>query len=153
MGCRVLAWEPVPVFRAFIELAAQLNNVSHMIHVRHAVVSDTAGKEVEISVPTKGIWGTASVSTAWAKNGLNVDPSFAGNAYTVRVPTETLDGVVTERACIMKLDVEGYEPQARPSPAPPKPASAQARPRPSLARPKPGPARPPGRPAAWPLLL
>ena len=29
------------------------------------------------------------------------------------MPTETLDGVVTERACIMKLDVEGYEPQAR----------------------------------------
>ena len=28
LGCRVLAWEPVPVFRAFIELAAQLNNVS-----------------------------------------------------------------------------------------------------------------------------
>ena len=27
------------------------------------------------------------------------------------MPTETLDGVVTERACIMKLDVEGYEPQ------------------------------------------
>ena len=29
------------------------------------------------------------------------------------MPTETLDGVVTEHACIMKLDVEGYEPQAR----------------------------------------
>ena len=37
MGCRVLAWEPVPVFRAFIELAAQLNNVSHLIHVRRTI--------------------------------------------------------------------------------------------------------------------
>ena len=66
MGCRVLAWEPVPVFRAFIELAAQLNNVSHLIHVRHAVVSDTAGKEVEIATLTLALTLTLTLALALA---------------------------------------------------------------------------------------
>ena len=105
MGCRVVAWEPVPVFRQFIEAAARINNLTHMIHLRPAVVSDVSGATVEVQVPERGYWGTASV------NGLNVDPSIRGTKYTVRVPTETLDSVVTEQACIMKLDVEGYEPQ------------------------------------------
>ena len=101
----MVAWEPVPVFRQFIEAAARINNLTHMIHLRPAVVSDVSGATVEGQVPERGYWGTASV------NGLNVDPSIRGTKYTVRVPTETLDSVVTEQACIMKLDVEGYEPQ------------------------------------------
>ena len=55
-------------------------------------------------VPERGIWGTASV------DGLNVDPSVKATVYTVTAPTETLDDVVREKACMMKLDVEGYEP-------------------------------------------
>ena len=58
-----------------------------------------------LQVPRRGIWGTASV------DGLNVDPSIPSKKYVVSARTETLDQVVRERACIMKLDVEGYEPQ------------------------------------------
>ena len=105
LGCRVVAWEPVPVFRAFIEAAATLNNLSHRIHLRAAVVGAKGGQRVRMTVPQQGIWGTASVA------GLNVDPSIRSPTYEVEVPTETLDEVVTEQACIMKLDVEGYEPQ------------------------------------------
>ena len=104
LGCRVVAWEPVPVFRAFVEAAAALNNLTSRIHLRAAVVSDVAGQHVNMTVPLKGIWGTASVG------GLNVDPSIRSPTYTVTAPTETLDQVVRERPCIMKLDVEGYEP-------------------------------------------
>ncbi|KAL1522571.1 hypothetical protein AB1Y20_017556 [Prymnesium parvum] len=105
MGCRVVAWEPVPAFRKFIKAAAQLNNLSHLIHLRAAVVSDTAGQTVEVHVPSQGIWGTASV------DGLNVDPSVRSSRYRVSVTTERLDDVVSEQACIMKLDVEGFEPK------------------------------------------
>ena len=44
MGCRVVAWEPVPVFRAFLELGVRLNNFSHLVHVRAAAVSNESGK-------------------------------------------------------------------------------------------------------------
>lgn len=50
MGCRVVAWEPVPTFRAFFETAARLNNLSHRIHIRHSVVSDLAGRNLSLTV-------------------------------------------------------------------------------------------------------
>ena len=104
MGCRVVAWEPVPVFRAFVEAGVALNNLSSRVHIRSAVVSDVAGVRINLTVPTKGIWGTASV------DGLNVDPSVPSPKYSVGALSETLDQVVREKACILKLDVEGYEP-------------------------------------------
>ena len=104
LGCRVVAWEPVPIFRAFVETAARLNNLTHRIHLRSAVVSDVPGVRINLTVPLKGIWGTASV------NGLNVDPSIPSPKYQVGAVSETLDQVVREKACILKLDVEGYEP-------------------------------------------
>ena len=104
LGCRVVAWEPVPVFRAFVEAAAQINNLTDRIHLRAAVVSDVAGRKVNMTVPLKGIWGTASVG------GLNVDPSIRSPTYVVASRTESLDQLVRETPCIMKLDVEGYEP-------------------------------------------
>merc|ERR1719393_1140510 len=55
MGCRVIAWEPVPVFRAFVHAAARLNNLTHRIHVRKAVVSDVPGRVVNMTVPLSGI--------------------------------------------------------------------------------------------------
>ena len=41
---------------------------------------------------------------------LNVDPSIPSPTYAIEAVSETLDQVVTEQPCIMKLDVEGYEP-------------------------------------------
>ena len=104
MGCRVVAWEPVPVFRAFVEAALRLNNLTHRVHLRGTVVSDVGGRKISMTVPEHGIWGTASVG------GLNVDPSIPSPTYKVEAVSETLDQLVTEQPCIMKLDVEGYEP-------------------------------------------
>jgi len=69
MGCRVVAWEPIPIFRAFVEAGLALNNLTHRVHLRSNVVSDVGGKSIQMTVPQRGIWGTASVG------GLNVDPS------------------------------------------------------------------------------
>ena len=95
----------MPVFRAFVTTALRLNNLTHRVHVRPTVISDVGGQTVSMTVPLRGIWGTASVG------GLNVDPSIRSPTYTVDVLSETLDQVVTEQPCIMKLDVEGYEPE------------------------------------------
>ena len=66
--CRVIAWEPVPHFRNFLIYGQQLNAMEDLIAIRENVVSDVAGKEVEMTVPGRGIWGTASVDQ------LNIDP-------------------------------------------------------------------------------
>jgi len=105
LGCRVIAWEPVPVFRAFLRIGVALNNLSHRVEVRESVVSDVAAQPVEMRVPDRGIWGTASVG------GLNVDPAVKSNTYTVHSTTEVVDDVVHEQPCALKLDVEGYEPK------------------------------------------
>ena len=87
MGCRVVAWEPIPIFRAFVEAGLALNNLTHRVHLRSNVVSDVGGKSIQMTVPQRGIWGTASVG------GLNVDPSIRSTTYTVTARSETLDQV------------------------------------------------------------
>ena len=61
-----------------------------------------------------GLLHGAPETAAWrpqaSVNGLNVDPSIPSPKYSVGAVSETLDQVVRERPCILKLDVEGYEP-------------------------------------------
>lgn len=65
--CRVVAWEPVPHFRAFLEYALALNNFTALVELRSSVVADRSGESYTLTVPQRGIWGTASV------NGGNID--------------------------------------------------------------------------------
>ena len=65
--CRSIAWEPVPHFRAFLEYAVLLNDFSPQIEMRSAAVSDVHGEQVKLTVPQRGIWGTASIA------GANID--------------------------------------------------------------------------------
>ena len=64
---RVLAFEPVPHFRAFLEYNVHVNNLQHLVEVRPNIVSAVAGEIMTMVVPTTGIWGTASI------DGLNKD--------------------------------------------------------------------------------
>ena len=59
--CRVVAWEPVPQFRAFLEYGLQLNNFHMRVAARGVAVSDVGGAQLRMEVPRRGIWGTASV--------------------------------------------------------------------------------------------
>jgi hypothetical protein len=90
---RVIAWEPVPLFRSFLQLAMQYNNVSHLIDLRTAVISDSpAGTVHKMVVPNRGIWGTAGI------DGLNIDHHNAmrddGMLKEIQVASERLDDVV-----------------------------------------------------------
>ena len=65
--CRVIAWEPVPHFRAFMEYGLALNGLGTLVHVRPFVAASAPGETYKLVVPQRGIWGTASV------NGGNID--------------------------------------------------------------------------------
>ena len=105
-GCRVVSWEPVPTFRAFFELAVEMNGFQDRIAIRDRVASNEANGTAKMVVPNKGIWGTASVE------GGNIDQAITndGPLQEIKVRTERVDDVVDEEVCIMKVDVEGFEP-------------------------------------------
>ena len=67
----MIAWEPVPTFRAFLEYGVELNRVGALVEVRPAAVGDKEGAEYELVVPQRGIWGTASI------DGRNIDKCAA----------------------------------------------------------------------------
>jgi len=79
LGCRVVAWEPVPRFRSFFDAALLLNpRLASSVEVRGAAACDHDSPSsvsppsepslgVALTVPERGVWGTASVG------GANID--------------------------------------------------------------------------------
>ncbi len=70
----MVAWEPVPTFRAFLQYGVELNGLGGLVDVRAAAVGDKPGAEYELVVPQRGIWGTASIG------GRNIDKCAAPQA-------------------------------------------------------------------------
>ncbi|GAX85607.1 hypothetical protein CEUSTIGMA_g13022.t1 [Chlamydomonas eustigma] len=104
MGCRVIVFEPVPQFRAFLEYNVLLNGLQHLVDIVESVVSHkTGGPELKLVVPSKGIWGTAGI------DGLNIDVSINSDNEEILVKSVTLDEVVSEDVLLLKVDVEGWE--------------------------------------------
>lgn len=60
-ACRVIAWEPVPRFRHFLEYGIQLNGFQERLHVRPYAAADSNNETYTLQVPQRGIWGTASI--------------------------------------------------------------------------------------------
>jgi hypothetical protein len=50
---RVIAWEPVPLFRAFIHYNLQLNNVSHLVELRAKIAGPEDGLKLNMEVCKK----------------------------------------------------------------------------------------------------
>uniref|UniRef100_A0A7R9VX54 Methyltransferase FkbM domain-containing protein n=1 Tax=Chlamydomonas euryale TaxID=1486919 RepID=A0A7R9VX54_9CHLO len=103
MGCRVIAYEPVPQFRAFLEYNVHLNGLEHLVEVRKNVVSHEHGVDMTMVVPSGGIWGTAGI------NGDNIDRAASKNVEEIKVASVSLDKTVSQPALLMKVDVEGWE--------------------------------------------
>lgn len=53
-ACRVVAWEPVPQFRAFTEYAVALNGLSHLVDLRATAAADQAGVQYNMTIPQRG---------------------------------------------------------------------------------------------------
>lgn len=103
LGCRVIGYEPIPVFRAFFEFSAYLNNVMHLVDIRSQVVSHERGKTMKMVVPARGIWGTAGI------DGLNIDRAIESSKEELDVPSVRLEDEVKEDVLLLKIDVEGWE--------------------------------------------
>lgn len=106
LGCRVITWEPVPHFRAFLEYNRQLNRLEDLIDIRDTAVAEVSGVTYDLTVPQRGIWGTAGIG------GLNIDGSVdnQGDYEIVKAMGERVDEVVGEDVLLLKVDVEGLEP-------------------------------------------
>jgi hypothetical protein len=117
-GCRAVAWEPVPRFRAFLEWSVARNRLLERVQVRAAAVtadraapspsspspsspspsspsrspSAKSNAAIEIVAGNRGIWGTAGIE------GANLDTSIAndGDYERVLVKRERLDSVARE---------------------------------------------------------
>lgn len=106
LGCRVIAWEPVPHFRAFLTYNRYLNHLEDLIEIRDTAVVEVGGLMYNLTVPQRGIWGTAGIG------GLNIDRGIdnQGEYETVQAVGERVDEVVHEDVLLLKVDVEGLEP-------------------------------------------
>ncbi|KAG2497660.1 hypothetical protein HYH03_004399 [Edaphochlamys debaryana] len=103
LGCRVIAYEPVPHFRWFLEYNVHINGLSHRVDVRAAAVSNQTSQALRMVVPSTGIWGTAGLG------GLNIDHAIEGKKEEIQVPSVRLEDEVKEDVLLMKVDVEGWE--------------------------------------------
>lgn len=106
MGCRVIAWEPVPKFAAFFRYGLLRNLFAGAVELRSRVVAAQGGVNLTLIVPTTGIWGTAGIG------GANLDAGQrAAATEAVSAPAERVDDAVPpQRVLMMKVDVEGFEP-------------------------------------------
>ncbi|KAG2446062.1 hypothetical protein HXX76_000664 [Chlamydomonas incerta] len=111
LGCRVVAYEPVPLFRAFLSFALHLNGLGGRVLVRPVAASDAGGgRRLRVIVPSRGIWGTAGVE------GLNIDGATEGSKSEVleveAVRLDEEDAITAAGAAVaaLKVDVEGWEP-------------------------------------------
>ncbi|EFJ41791.1 hypothetical protein VOLCADRAFT_98168 [Volvox carteri f. nagariensis] len=103
MGCRVIAFEPVPLFRSFLEYNIHLNDLSNLVEVRSSVVSHESGTLMKMVVPARGIWGTAGI------DGLNIDTAIESRHQTIDVPSVRLEDEIKSDVLLLKVDVEGWE--------------------------------------------
>ncbi len=109
LGCRVLAFEPVPRFSAYFKYSLQRNGLSPRVELREALVGEAPpGAELEIVAPNRGIWGTAGIG------GGNLDKNIPNDGEYERLirRVERLDDAVpaSSQVLVLKADVEGFEP-------------------------------------------
>lgn len=105
VGCKVVAAEPVPLFRSVLELNLKLNtDISHNIIELPYAIGQESKESVNMFVPTSGQLGTARI----------VQEGQPGQV-DIQVRQERLDTLLDELGmhqdiCMLKIDVEGQEP-------------------------------------------
>ncbi|KAG2488218.1 hypothetical protein HYH03_013212 [Edaphochlamys debaryana] len=103
LGCRVIGYEPVPLFRSFYTFSTHINDLTGLINIRPKVVSHEGNKTMKMMVPSNGVWGTAGI------DGLNIDNAIEASKEEIEVPSVRLEDEIKEDELLMKIDVEGWE--------------------------------------------
>ena len=68
----------MPDFHAFLEYNLHVNGLAHLVDVRQLIVSAQSGIMLNMTVPSRGIWGTAGIA------GLNIDRAIQGKEHKLR---------------------------------------------------------------------
>ena len=112
LGCNVIAFEPVPAYLEVMRLGVSLNpGFADRLTLRPNVVYDTPGNYT-LRVPLPGGKHRKKLGMtgmAGARGVLKSD--FNAKAYTVSASSVRIDDLVSTDVCLLKADVEGYEPQ------------------------------------------
>ena len=103
VGCKVIAAEPVPLFRSILNMNLNLNSrmPGKVEMVPYAI--GLSSKEVRMFVPTTGILGTARVTSDYIESSDII-------VQQKRIDTLLNEMGVKENICMLKADVEGQEP-------------------------------------------
>ncbi|KAL4449441.1 hypothetical protein ABPG77_007085 [Micractinium sp. CCAP 211/92] len=104
MGCRSIAWEPVPYFAAYFKYALLRNNMTNAVQLRETIAGSEGGNLTVLAALTRE-WGAAGVDGANLRPEVRVD----GELRNVTRPVERLDASVQQDVLILKVDVEGHE--------------------------------------------
>jgi len=112
LGCNVAVFEPVPAYREVLNLGVSLNpGFASRVKVYGNVVYDTPGN-YSLRVPLPGGKHRKKLGMtgmAGARGVLKSD--YNAKAYTHTASSVRIDDLVQRDACLLKADVEGYEPQ------------------------------------------
>jgi FkbM family methyltransferase len=67
MGCRVVTWEPVPRFRAYLLYNVLINNVGHLVEVRDSVVTNEGSLPMTLAAYSSAaiFRSTIAVTSVW----------------------------------------------------------------------------------------
>ncbi|KAL4427658.1 hypothetical protein ABPG75_001747 [Micractinium tetrahymenae] len=106
MGCKFAAVEPVPLFRAILELNIHVNPALAGVGSVLPYAVGLENKSIQMQVPTHGSFGTAHVAD---------DDAAPGGVGLVAVEQRRLDDMLEgvlggAEVCMLKIDVEGREP-------------------------------------------
>ena len=126
LGCDVVAFEPVPSYQEIIKLGVSLNpGFSEKFTLYGNLVYNEAGEfAMHVPTPTGRYGADLGISAMEGSAGvLKRGPGSQGKgrSYAVKAPSARVDELVSARlapgggamrVCMMKADVEGYEPQA-----------------------------------------
>lgn len=111
LGCRVIGFEPVHLFREIAILnVASFNPVRNHVRISSQVVSNS-NENVTICYPdgsASSIMGTAGVRGANGANGFSND--WVQTAICENHTATPLSRIINEPVCLLKIDVEGMEP-------------------------------------------
>ena len=111
LGCDVIVFEPVPAWHQIMRLGVSLNpGFARRLHVYGNVVYNQPGNyTLHVPRPQRGalLGMTGMVGSA----GLLKGYAAGRRAETVQAAAVRLDDVVQRDLCLLKADVEGYEPQ------------------------------------------
>ena len=112
LGCEVIVFEPIPAYQEVLQLGVQLNpGFGRRVSLHGNVVYDQPGNYT-LRVPiTTGKHRKKLGMTGMSGSRGVLKSDFHAQSYSHVASSVRIDDLVQRDACLLKADVEGYEPQ------------------------------------------